>query len=53
MQDDKPKSTASEKFEKLRVSEPKTSAAGLASVASAMKQVVGKMGVVRGTKGSR
>ncbi len=48
---DKPKSTAPEKLESLRVSEPKTSAAGLASITSTMKQVVGEMGVIRGTKG--
>ena len=48
---EKAQSAAPEKFEDLRVSEPKTSAAGLASITSAMKQVVGKMGVVRGTKG--
>jgi molybdopterin-dependent oxidoreductase alpha subunit len=51
MQDHEPKSAAPENFEKLRISESKTSAAGFASITSAMKQVVVKMGVVRGTKG--
>ncbi len=44
------KAAAPEKLENLRISNVKTSAAGLPSIASTIKHVVGKMGAVRGTK---
>lgn len=41
----------SDKAEKLEISEPAKTAAGLKAVASTVKNVFGKMGVVRGTRG--